>query len=88
MGLVMLLEFLNLGSGEGQPELGHECLRTVPCVLLSYGLATAGSVEMLEVPVSTTVHVCKALHQDCLLLQGFIPQGSDGRVAHKMFLQL
>lgn len=88
MGLVMLLEFLNLGSGEGESELGLECLRTVPCVLLSHGLTTVGSVEIGEVPVSTTVHVCKALHQDHPLLQGFIPQGFDGRVGHKMFLQL
>lgn len=87
MGLVMLLEFLNLGPGEEESELGLECLRTVPCVLLSRGLAAVGSVEILEVPVSTTAHV-DPLHQDHPLLQGFIPQGFDRRVGHEMFLQL
>lgn len=56
--------------------------------LLSHGQVTAGSVEILEVPAGTTVHVCKALHQDHPLLQGFMPQGFDGGVGHKMFLQL
>lgn len=57
------------------------------CVLLSYGLAAVGSVAILEVLVSTIVHV-DPLHQDHPLLQGFIPQGFDRRVGHKMFLQL
>lgn len=55
MGLVTLLEFLNLGSGEGESELGLECPRTV-----SYGLSNVRNVEILEVPVSTAVHMSLA----------------------------
>ena len=86
MGTVMPLEFLNLGSVDGESELGLECLRAVPCLLLSHCLAAVGSVEIVEVPVKTGVHVCKALHKDHPVPQGFIPQGSVGRVGRKMLL--
>lgn len=71
---------LNLDSGDGESELGLECLRAVPCLLLSRCLVTAGSIEIVEVPVKTAVRVCKALREDHPLSQGFIPQGFDGRV--------
>lgn len=86
MGMVMLLEFLNLGSGDGESELRLEHLRSVPCLLLSHCLATVGSVEIVEVPVKTGVHVCKTLHKDHPLSQGFIPQGFDGRVGRKLLI--
>lgn len=82
MGTVMLLEFLNLGSGNGESELGLGCLRAVPRLLLLPCLITLGSVKNVEVLVKIGVCVCKALHEDHTLPQGFVPQGFDGRVGY------
>lgn len=75
MGTVMPLEFLNLGSGDGESELGLGCLRADPCLLLSHCLATEGSVKTVEVPVKTGVCVCKALHEDHPLPRGLSLRG-------------
>lgn len=76
MGTLMLLGFLNLGSGDRESELGVKCLGAAPCLLLSHCLDTIGSVEIIEVSVETGVHVCKALH-DHPLPQGYIPHPRD-----------
>lgn len=85
MGTVTLLEFLNLSSGDGESELGFECLRAVPCVLLSHCLSAEGGVEVRG-PSSDWCWCLRALYEDPPLPQGFVPQGFDGRAGCKLLL--